>query len=134
MTTDIATGATWQINCSARAGGNKRIRRVESAEVSDERNVTAVSEVGPGEMVGFQVEPGSIGVTFNIRETIGAKAEIDWYYLRDSGEEFSLTRQVVRGRRRQLPVCMVANISESDSDKGEIKYTVQIVALDRKSM
>lgn len=129
MPNDIATGATWQISCSARAGGNKRILRMTSAEVSDGATVEAVPEVGPGEMVGFMDSPGAHEITFNMRERKQAKPEIDWLYLKQSKEVFSLTRQVIGGARTQYPECRVQSISPSDTAEGEITYTVSIIAL-----
>jgi hypothetical protein len=134
MANDIATGATWQINCSARAGGNKRIRRAQSVEVSDGGSVTAVPEVGPGEMVGFMDAPGAHTITLSMRQTKGATPEIDWLYLKTAKEVFSLTRQVIGGPRTQYPECRVSNISPSDNDQGEITYTVEIIALTVKPM
>lgn len=131
---DIATGATWQINCSARAGGTKRIRRMTKADVADESSVEAVPEVGPGEMVGFMDKPGATKITFAMRERKGAKPEIDWHYLKDSKEEVSLTRQIIGGQRRQFLPTRVSSISDSDDDQGEITYTVELVALGSKSM
>lgn len=131
---DIATGATWQINCSARAGGTKRIRRMTKADVSDEGSVEAVPEVGPGEMVGFMDKPGAIKITLAIRERKGARPEIDWHYLHESKEEFDMTRQVISGPRRQFLPARVSSISDSDDDQGAISYTVDIVALRSKAL
>ena len=132
--TDIATGVTWQASCSARAGGNKRIRRMVDYDVADGASVEAVSEVGPGEMVGFIHTPGAQTITFNMREREGAKPEIDWRYLKKSKEKFSLTKQVTNGPRTQYPVCVVSNVSPSGNDGGEHTYSVEIIALDDADM
>jgi hypothetical protein len=126
---DIASGATWQINCSARAGGSKRIRRMTKADVDDQASVTAVSEVGPGEMVGFMDAPGAHAGTFEIRETKGLKPEIDWRYLKDSKELVQFTRQVVGGLRTEFAPVRIVTISPSDTDQNENTYTVTWVAL-----
>lgn len=133
-TPEIATGATWQISCSARAGGNKRIRRMVDYDVADGSAIEAVSEVGPGEMVGFTRTPGALAITFNMRETQGAKPEIDWRYLKRAGETFSLTRQVIGGARTQYPECRVSTVSPSGNDGGEHTYSVEIVALSEADM
>lgn len=126
---DVAAGATWQINCSARAGGAKRIRRAMSVTVDDQSEVTAVGEVGPGEMVGFTDVPGAQILTFEMRETKGKKREIDWEYLKASKEEVSFTRQVIGGIRTQFSPARIATVSPSDTEGNENTYTVTAVAL-----
>lgn len=131
---DIATGATWQINCSARAGGSKRLRRLTDADANDGSSVEGVPEVGPGEMVGFMDKPGAVEITLNFRERKLARPEVDWHYLKDAKEEFDLTRQVIGGERRQYLPCRVSTISPKDTDQGEITYTVTVVALGSKPL
>src|SRR5688572_17049465 len=103
MPNDIASVAVWQINSASQ--GNKRIRRMKNADRGDEASREAVPEVGSADCVGFVDKPGPKPISFNIRETKGVKPEIDWEYLQETGEVFSLTRQVVGGRRVQYPEC-----------------------------
>ena len=134
MANDIATRAVWNINCSPRAGGSKQLRRMVDASVEGGGSVEAVNEVGGAEPVGFTITPGPKTITLNFRERKGAKPEVDWDYLDVSKEVFSLTRQVVGGRRTQFAECMVSSKSDEDSDQGEITYTVEIVGLAGKPM
>lgn len=134
MPNDIATVATWQINCSSRAGGNKRIRRMKDWNYADGASKETVGEVGSTEHVGFMRKPGGKTITFNIRERKGAKPEIDWEYLADSDEVFSLTKQIRGGRRTQYPECQVSKVDDQGEEEGEIMYSVEIVVLTRKAM
>lgn len=134
MPNDIATQATWQINCSARAGGNKRIRRMDDYEVSGEGSKEAVPEVGSNTPVAFLRTPGGKTITFNMRQRKGAKPEIDWWYLDVSDEVFELTKQIVGGRRVQYPECMVSSITETGDSEGEHTFTVEIIALREEVM
>lgn len=129
---DIATQATWQINCSQ---GNKRILRMKSWDISDNASVEAVLEVGSDFPVGFKDVPGAKTLSLEIRERKGVRREIDYHALRDDKEMFGLTKQVVGGIRTQYPQCRVSKIDEGGSDDaGEIMYTVEIIALRERAL
>jgi hypothetical protein len=134
MANDIASQATWQINCSARAGGNKRIRRMKDWAIADDASKEAVPEVGSVNPVGFKRTPGAKKITFNMRQRKGAKPEIDWWYLSASDEVISLTKQIVGGRRVQYPECEVSQVTENGDDQGEIMFTVEVIALREEVM
>lgn len=134
MANDIASQATWQINSSARAGGNKRLLRLTSWEVSDESSKEAVNEVGSSNPVGFKRTPGAKTITLEFRQTKGAKPDVDWDYLAESDEVFSLTKQVRGGRRTQYPEVEVSKVDYSGDDEGEITYSVELIALRQVAM
>lgn len=126
---NIVNQATWNINCSRRAGGNVRLRRLSSAEVSDESAVETVPEMGEDRPTGFTDTPGGLSISMEFRQTKGATPDVDWDFLKDAKEIFSLTRQNHGGRRRQFPECRVSTISESGNSEGEHTYTVEVVTL-----
>lgn len=131
---EYASAASWFINAPAPVG-NKRLRAVESYDSGDEGSVTTQTEVGPSNAaVGFIDVPGGKTISFDIREVKGAKREVDWEYLQDNKIVFSLTKQIVGGTRKQYPECRISTIAPKGDNKGEHTYTVEIVALDRKSL
>lgn len=129
-----ATQRTWQINASSRAGGNKRLRKVESSEIASERSKTATNEMGSTVPTGVTVSPGPVTISLTIRHAKSVKPEVDWWYLEYSDEWFTLTSQIVGGRREQFGPCQVSSISESSDSEGEHTYTVEILALERKPL
>jgi hypothetical protein len=129
---DIATIATWSINSASQ--GNKKIRRLTSASTSSDGSVTAINELGSSVPVGFEIAPGGHTISLELRETKGARPEIDWHKLEETKEVFSLTRQVKEGRRQQFPECMVSKIDDEVEAEGKLTFSVEIIALQRKRM
>lgn len=122
---DTATKAIWTINSASQ--GNKRIRRMKDYDFGDGASRETHGEVGEDDHVGTIKKPGGKTVTFNMRETKGAKPEIDWQALNESDEWFSLTKQIGGGRRTQYARCQVSKIDDSGSEEGVIEYSVEIV-------
>lgn len=132
---NYASSASWFINAPAVAGGNKRLRAVESYDEDQEGSVETRTEVGPGKgAAGFVTIPGGRMVTFEIREIKSAKREVDWEYLERNEVTFSLTKKITSGRRSQYPFCRVSSIKPKGDNKGEHTYTVEIVTLDQAVM
>lgn len=132
MSDDLASQASWNIN--SRTAGNKKLRRVQSYEVSSDRSTEAMGEVGNEQMVGFVDKPGACTITFEICETKGPKREVDWEKLDTLREMFSLTKQVKGGLRMQYPECKISKIDYSGEAEGKHMYTVEIIALGQKAM
>jgi hypothetical protein len=137
MADDHAQQVIWGINSASQ--GNRRIRRMQDYEVSSDGSVETVGEVGSPVMVGFLIKPGGNAVTFTIKETKGAKREIDWEFLdrrraNGSKEIFELTKQIVGGREVQHPECMVSKIDFSGDKDGKHEYTVEVVTLGEKPL
>lgn len=131
---DVASIATWQVNCSARAGGNKRLHRMVDWDVADGASKEAVGECGSRGMVAFVVKPGAKTISFNFRETKGVKRDVDWEYLAGSDEVIELTKQVTGGRRKLYPQCAVSSYTETGNEGGELTYTVEIIALSAQDL
>jgi hypothetical protein len=129
---DIASQATWQINSSSQ--GNKKLLRVQSWDVGDEGSVEAVLECGSTVPVGFEVKPGALTISFEIKETKGTRREVNWEKLRNDREVIGLTKQVKGGLRTQYPECMVSKIDYNGEAEGALMYTVEIVALEQKAL
>ncbi len=127
-----ATKVTWQIN--SRSQGNKRLRRLEKYDTGDESETMATNEVGSEIPTGFTRKPGPIPIEFEFRQTKGAKPDCDWVKLRDTGEIFSLTRQVGGGIRTQYPSVKVSTYTETGDKDGEHTYKVTLVALESRAM
>ena len=132
MPNDVASVVTWQLNSSSQ--GNKKLRRVQTWDVASDASKEAKNEVGSSVPVAFMRKPGAKTITFEILETKGSKPECDWDYLEEADEVFSLTKQVVGGRRTQYPECQVSKVTYNGDSDGKASYTVEIIALRRKAM
>ncbi|HWU91606.1 MAG TPA: hypothetical protein VN253_30270 [Kofleriaceae bacterium] len=129
---EYASSASWFINAPAPIG-NKRLRAVEKYDEDDESSVETRVEVGPSlDAVGFVEIPGGKKITFDIRETKGAKPEVDYEYIKANGLAVTLTKQIIGGRRTQYTPCRLSMIKPTGDNKGEHTFSVEFVALGKK--
>lgn len=126
-------GTQARISISSVTQGNKRLRRCKSSKVSDGASTEAQTAMGEDDPVGFIRKPGAKTITLSILEEQG-KPEVDWDALVDSQEVFSLTREIVGGRRTQYPFCVASKAEPDDDDEGKHMVEVEIVALRRKAL
>lgn len=127
-----ARKVTWQIN--SRSQGNKRLRRLEKYDVDDEGETTATNEIGSESPTGVTRKPGGFPIEFDFRQTQGTKPDCDWEELERTGEFFSLTRQIVGGRRTQFLKVSVSQYTEQGDKDGEYTYNVKLIALEKKKL
>ncbi len=122
----VATQARWSINSTSQ--GNVRLRRVKDHSIKSERKKEAINAMGEDDPVGHTVKPGARTITFNVIEEQG-NPEVDWEFLEESGEYFSLTKQLVNGKRVQYPECVVSSVEGTGDDEGKHMKSVEIIAL-----
>lgn len=123
-----ASQSRW--NLSSASQGNKRLRRVESSKVSSDASREAVTAQGEDKPIGTVFKPGAITISFTVFEEEGTP-EIDYRKLFISGERFSLTREIVKGKAYQYVDCQVSKRPEPDGDNGgKHMFSVEIVAMD----
>lgn len=127
----LGTQATWTIDSISQ--GNVRLRRVKSSKTNDGSSTTAENAVGEDDPVGFKDKPGPKTITLEVYEEQGT-AECNWQLLKDTKEVFSLTKQIVGGRRVQYPVCRVSKIDPDNDNEGSHMLAVEIVALKEKTL
>lgn len=127
----LGTQATWTLDSISQ--GNVRLRRIKESKTSDGSSTTAENAVGEDDPVGFKDKPGPKTITLEVYEEQGA-AECNWQLLKDTKEVFSLTKQIVGGRRVQYPVCRVSKIDPSNDSDGGQMFSVEVVALKEKTL
>jgi hypothetical protein len=114
------------INCTL---GNKQLVKVKDSKWGDDSKVETVNAQGVTDgAAGFKESPGGCPIDFTVYGETGTE-EIDYWALKQSKEEFALTRQIVGGRRLLYRPCRVSDISDADDDAGSVMRTVKIVCL-----
>ena len=126
---NVASQRAWTINSASQ--GNRKLRGLSGYTADDDAETTTVNEVGSADPQGFRRKPGGWTVEFDLNELTGA-LEVDWDKLRDSQELFSLTSQLVGGRRHQYLDCTVSKYTTDGDDEGKHSAKVSIVCLRRK--
>lgn len=126
MSGAIGTQARWSINSASQ--GNVRLRRVKTYKIADGRSKEAVNAVGEDDPVGTTKKPGPRTITFDVYEEQGT-TECDWRALAESGEFFSLTKQLINGQRWQYSNCQVSKVDNDGDAEGSHMLNVDILAL-----
>ncbi len=123
-----ASQSRWTI--SSPSQGNKRLRRVQSSQVSSDAKREAVTAQGEDRPIGTVFSPGADTISFTVYAEQGTP-EVDYLKLFTSGEYFTLTREIVGGKRFQYVDCQVAGRpNPSDDNQGSHTFTVEILAMD----
>lgn len=131
MAGQLATQAVWTLDSTSQ--GNVRLRRVKSSKTADASSTEMKNAIGEDFPVGFIDKPGGKTTTFEIFVEQG-NPEVDWQFLKDSKEYFSMTKQVVGGKRYQYPICRVAKVDKDDDDEGSHMMSVEVMALEEKPL
>ena len=125
---DIASQSRWEIDSATQ--GNKRLKRVESSQVSSDASREAQTAQGEDRTVGSTFKPGAIKGSFTVFVEKGTP-EVDYRALFWSGEYFSLTRNIVDGASYQYTNVQVSSLPNVSGDnQGSHKYTVDWIAQD----
>lgn len=122
-----------RISIRSTSQGAKRLKRVSDSKVADGSSTETVNAVGEDEPIGFTRKPGGKTIALTVYEEQG-KPEVDWRALRDSQEEFAITREIVGGARQQFPVCRVSKVDPSSDAEGKHMLDVEIVGLREKPL
>lgn len=125
----IVDRASFYLNHS---GGNVRLTKVKSCEVSDGRSTEAVNAIGSDAPIGFRDKPGAQTLTLEVYDE--TDPEVDYYKLKRDREEFDFVIQDDNGKRQQFLPCRVSKIDRSKSDEGEHMLSVEIIALQPKDL
>lgn len=124
---DVASQSRWILSSASQ--GNKQLKRVESSECSNDSKRTAVMAQGEDFPIGTVFEPGAITVSFTVFEEKGTP-EIDYRKLFSSGERFTLTREIVGGKRYQYVDCQVSSSPAPSGDNaGKHMFKVEIISM-----
>jgi hypothetical protein len=127
---DIASQSRWKIASSSQ--GNKRLRRVQSSQVSSDAKREAQTAQGEDEIVGTTFSPGAITISFTAYVEKGTP-EVDYKTLFDSGEYFTLDREIVGGKSYQYVDCQVSTFPNVSGDNSGA-HTFQVSILCRAEL
>jgi hypothetical protein len=129
---NVASQSRWVISSTTQ--GNKRLKRVESSKVSSDASREGVTAQGEDQIIGTIFKPGAITISFTVFEEEGTP-EVDWRSLFASGEYFTLTREIVRGKRYQYVNVQVSKAPDPDGDNaGKHMFTVECISSKEKPL
>lgn len=132
MAGQLGTQSVWTIDSLSQ--GNVRLRRVKTSKMVDGSSTEAMNAVGENDPVGYKDKPGPKTITLDVYTEQALEPEVDWQFLKDTKEFFSMTKQIVNGQRFQYPVCRVSKVDKDDDDEGSHMMSVEIVALSEKPL
>jgi hypothetical protein len=122
-----ASQSRWEI--SSPTQGNKRLRRVQSSQVSSDAKREAVTAQGEDDPIGTVFSPGAKNISLTVYTEQGTP-EVDWDALFRSGEYFRLTRRIVGGKSFQYVDCQVSTDPNPDDDnQGKHTFSVSVLAM-----
>jgi hypothetical protein len=113
------------------SGGNKKLRRVKSIDISDDSDIEVVKAVGVRGGAGVREQEGGGSITFEVYRETGAAPEVDYQLLKDSKEWFAITVRDEDGQAEQFQQCRVAQNGRKGDDSGSHMQSVKIVFLQR---
>lgn len=122
-----------RITINSASQGNVTLKRCKSSKVSSNASREEQTAMGEDAPVGTTRKPGAHAITLEIIDSQG-KPEVDWEYLEESGEVFTLTRGLVGGRRLQYLEAVVSKTDLDDDSEGKHSGTVEILAMRRKRL
>lgn len=121
-----ASQSRWEISSSTQ--GNKRLRRVQSSDVSSDAKREMQLAQGEDIPIGSTFTPGGITVSFTVFVEQGTP-EVDYTSMFYSGEYFTLTRNIVLGKSYQYVDCQVSTFPNVSGDQsGGHTFKVDVIA------
>jgi hypothetical protein len=126
-----ADGAKFIIN--GQTPGNKVLRKVKSVKETDARDGEHTYNTFEKRPNGVTRKPGGGELELEVFEEKGTP-EVDWEKLQGLGEFFTITREVIGGRRTQFLECTVVNVAASADDSHQPMMTVKVLWSERKAL
>lgn len=124
---DPVSQSRWSIASTTQ--GNKKLRRVQSSQVSSDAKREAQTAQGEDIPIGTTFTPGAITISFTVYLEKG-KPEVNYTPMLYSGEYFTLTREIVGGKSYQYVDCQVASFPNISGDnQGGHTFQVDILAM-----
>lgn len=121
-----------RLRISSVTQGNKKLKRVESSDFDSDAKREPVTVQGEDKAVGSTFSPGAYTFTFNVYVEKGTP-EVDYDALFESGELFTIEREIVGGQTFQyLDVQVASPPAPSGDNAGKHMMKVAFFALDRK--
>lgn len=112
---------------------NQQLKRVQSWDVTSDKDLTVLTAIGVEGGAGFQEQNGGGEISLEVYRESGTP-EVDWYRYEREKRYFALTVQDTAGKREQFQSCRVANIGAKKDDKGTNMMTVKVKFLRRADL
>lgn len=135
---DIVSQAKFFIDFSngdGSGGGNLQLKRVKSADVTDERESEVVKAIGVQGGAGYRHQEGGGEITLDVyRETLNP--EVRWRSLMDKRpkQTFTFTIQDEDGIREAFYGCVVSNVGRKSDDTGSHMDAIKLKFLKSREL
>ncbi len=112
--------------------GSVTLKDIISMSITDDTPLKKVKTMGRRRTPrGYRT--GTKDVTAELVSEIAFSPEVDWYAIKDRGEEFNLTYERKEdGVRRQLADCRVQNVAEEHNEEGESQLRISLLVLEHR--
>ena len=111
--------------------GKKKLTGLKSWKVSDEMTREGVLEVGSKRAVGSMVKKGAQTISLEYKPR--ARPDVDWNFLHNSGELFTISAQYTagpkRGERWQWNCQVQKNDQPGGDDGGDYSGSVELLVI-----
>lgn len=128
---ELATRARWYLNSSS--ARNVQLKKLKNYSISDDSDLEHAYNTSDDAPVGIIDKPGGGSVEFDYYQEAGA-AEVDWRKLKLAKEFFSMTEQIVGGRRTQYIRCRVATVTNDGDEQGSHMQKIKVLWAERKDL
>lgn len=108
------------------AGASRKLTKVKSADIKDDRDVEVVMAVGVSQGAGFRDKQGGGEISIVWYRESGKTPEADWRGWKENRKVLTYTIQDESNGLRESFTCRVAKIDSKDDEQGTHEDTVTL--------
>ena len=125
---DVASQAEIFVTIAGQGAALKKLERVKSIDIKDNRSTEVVMAVGVQRGAGFRRKQGGFEMDMDVYDEVGRQPEVDWDRVNDSRATFTIVTQSEGNGFRYSYVCQVSKVDRKFDDEGNNMKTVSVVA------
>jgi hypothetical protein len=124
---DIASQGEIFVNIAGVGTALKKLERVKSIDIKDQRTTEVCMAVGVLRGAGFRRKQGGFDIDMEVYAEVGRKPEVDWYTVNNSYATFTIVTQLEGGGYRYAYLSKVSKVDDKIDSEGTAMQTVTVV-------
>jgi len=116
------------VDISGPAAVSRQLMTAKSLDIKDGRSTEVVLAIGVSGGAGFRNKEGGFELDLTVTRTVGKAPEVDWYMVKRSRSNVTLTTQDEDNGRRQSYTARVSKIDTKIDESGVHEDTITLVA------
>jgi hypothetical protein len=124
---DIASQGEIFINVAGPGSALKKLERVKSIDIKDDRTTEVCMAVGVLRGAGFKRKQGGFSIDMEVYETVGRNPEVDWYLVNNSYSTFTIVTQAEGSGWRYAYTSKVSKVDVKFVTDDAVMMTVALV-------